>query len=111
MNANRPSTKTFLLIVLITASAFVLWLCLLLVLWWSLKLLGFSYDLWAIIELLSTALAAAAVFTAGFIAYRELSEISNSRYMEVVERLLGELNSNENIEARRWIFQTSRSRS
>ena len=105
MITNRPSMRTFLLIVLITAGAFVLWLSLLLLLWWFLGTLGVSYDLWAMIESLSTALAAAAVFTAGFIAYRELSEISNSRYMEVVERLLGELNSNENIEARRWIFQ------
>jgi hypothetical protein len=105
MITNRPSMKTFLLIVLITASAFILWLSLLLLLWWSLRSFGFPYDLWAIIESLSTALAAAAVFTAGFIAYRELSEISNSRYMEVVERLLEELNSIENIEARRWIFQ------
>jgi hypothetical protein len=105
MNTNRPSIATFLLIVLITAGAFILWLSLLLLLWWILKALGSSFDLWAIIESLSTALAAAAVFTAGFIAFRELSEISNSRYMEVVERLLEELNSEENIEARRWIFQ------
>ena len=65
MNANRPNGKTFALIVLITSGAFILWLCLLLILWWSLKALGSSYDLWAMIEALSTALAAAAVFTAG----------------------------------------------
>jgi len=105
MDISRSSRKTFILIVLITTGGFILWLGLMLLLWWILKAVGSSYDLWAIIESLSTALAAAAVFTAGFIAYRELSEISNSRYMEVVERLLEELNSNENIDARRWIFQ------
>ena len=105
MDTNRPSGKTFALIVLITSGAFILWLCLLLILWWGLKALGSSYDLWAMIEALSTALAAAAVFTAGFIAYRELSEISNSRALEVADRLFEELNSDENIAARRWIFQ------
>jgi hypothetical protein len=104
MNTNRPSGKTFTLIVLITSGAFILWLGLLFGLWWTLKALGGSYDLWAIIEALSTALAAAAVFTAGFIAYRELSEISNSRTLEVADRLFEELNSEEIIEARRWIF-------
>jgi hypothetical protein len=105
MNANRPSGKTFALIVLITSGAFMLWLCLLLLLWWILKAQGVSYDLWAMIEALSTALAAAAVFTAGFIAYRELSEISSSRALEVADRLFEELNSDDNIAARRWIFQ------
>jgi hypothetical protein len=57
------------------------------------------------VESLSTALAAAAVFGAGYIAYIELNEVSNSRYMEVADRLFDELNSPENIEARRRIFQ------
>lgn len=105
MDANRLSRKTFILIILITSGAFILWLGLLSLLWVGLKLSGFSQELWAIIESLSTALTAAAVFTAGIIAYRELSEISNTRYMEVADRLFEELNSNENIEARRWVFQ------
>lgn len=105
MDANRLSRKTFILIILITSGAFILWLGLLSLLWVGLKLSGFSQEIWAIIESLSTALTAAAVFTAGIIAYRELSEISNTRYMEVADRLFEELNSNENIEARRWVFQ------
>lgn len=59
----------------------------------------------ASIESLSTALAAALVLGAGFIAYRELSEVANSRYMEIADRLFEELNSTENIEARRRVFQ------
>lgn len=105
IDVNRSSRKTFLLIILIISAAFILWLVLLLLLWAILKSAGASSDLWAMIESLSTALAAAAVFTAGFIAYRELSEISNTRYMEVADRLFEELNSDENIEARRWVFQ------
>jgi hypothetical protein len=57
------------------------------------------------IEALSTAVAAAAVLSAGFVAYRELSEAASSRHMEVAERLFEELNSSENIQARRWVFQ------
>ncbi len=62
-------------------------------------------NLIATIEALSTALAASAVFGAGYIAYSELSEVANSRYMEVADRLFDELNSPESIEARRRIFQ------
>lgn len=105
MDINRSSRKTFIVIVLLTLGGFILWLGLMFLLGWILKAKAPSSDLWAIIESLSTALAAAAVFTAGFIAYRELSEISNSRYLEVADRLFEELNSSENIEARRWIFQ------
>jgi hypothetical protein len=40
-----------------------------------------------------------------YIAYRELSEISSTRHMEVANQLFDELNSHENVEARRWIYQ------
>jgi hypothetical protein len=64
-----------------------------------------SSDVWAMVEALSVALTAAAAFGAGFIAYRELSELSSSRHLEVAGRLFEELNSLENIDARRWVFQ------
>ena len=57
------------------------------------------------LEALSTTVAAAAVFGAAFIAYQELSEIANTRYMDIADRLFGELNSPENVAARRRIFQ------
>ena len=69
------------------------------------KMVEIQTDSIATIESLSTALAAAAVIGAGFIAYRELSEVANSRYMDIADRLFDELNSPENIEARRRIFQ------
>ena len=59
----------------------------------------------AILESLSTAVAAAAVFGAAYFAYQELSEIANTRHMDIADRLFGELNSPENVEARRRIFQ------
>jgi hypothetical protein len=74
-------------------------------LWCNLSTQEVCAESLASIEALSTALAAAAVFGAGFIAYRELSEVANSRYMEIADRLFNELNSPDNIEARRRIFQ------
>jgi len=74
-------------------------------LWCGLSAQKICTESLASIEALSTALAAAAVFGAGFIAYRELSEAANSRYMDIADRLFEELNSPENIEARRRIFQ------
>ncbi len=57
------------------------------------------------LESISTAVGAAAVFGAAYIAYQELSEVANTRYMDIADRLFGELNSSKNIEARRHIFQ------
>ena len=57
------------------------------------------------LEAISAAVAAAAVFGAAYFAYQELSEVANTRYMDIADRLFGELNSPENIEARRHIFQ------
>jgi hypothetical protein len=73
--------------------------------WLALRAVHLETDLWAMIEALSTAVTAAAVLGGGFVAYRQLSEGASSRHMEVADRLFRELNSEENIRARRWIFQ------
>lgn len=57
------------------------------------------------VEALSTVVAAAAVLGAGFVASRELNELSASRHLDVADRLFGELNSAEAIAARRWVYQ------
>jgi len=59
----------------------------------------------SILEAISSAIAAAAVFGAAYFAYQELDEISKSRHIEVADRLFDELNSQESIKARRRIFQ------
>jgi Domain of unknown function (DUF4760) len=59
-----------------------------------------------ILEAISSAIAAAAVFGAAYFAYQELDEISKSRHIEVADRLFDELNSPKSIEARRRIFQS-----
>jgi hypothetical protein len=105
MQANSSERLTLIIIVGITAIGCVVWLGAQFFVWLFLQAVGVSTDLWAMVEALSTAVAAAAVLSAGFVAYRELSEIASSRHMEVADRLFHELNSSENIEARRWIFQ------
>jgi hypothetical protein len=91
--------------ILITVLCFFLWVMGLLVLWMVLNYFGISSNIWTMIEAMSTAITAAAVFGAGFIAYRELTESLSSRHLAVVDRLFDELNSPVNIEARRWVYQ------
>ena len=58
--------------------------------WLGLQGLHLPVDFFAMLEALSTAVAAAAVISAGFVAYKELSEISNTRQLEIVNRLFEE---------------------
>ena len=105
METQPAQRRTLLWIVAISSIGVLTWLGLLLLLWRALEASGWSVDLWAMIGALSTAVATAAVFTAGYVAYRELSEISNSRLIDITQRLFDELNSSENIAARRWVYQ------
>jgi hypothetical protein len=106
MNANWSGRWTFIAIVASTAIGFIFWLISLFYFWLLLRaIVGAAVDFWAMTGALSTAVAAAAVLGAGVVAYRELSEVASSRYLEVGDRLFSELNSTQNIAARRWIFQ------
>jgi hypothetical protein len=105
MNANWSGRLTLILIVAITVAGFLLWVGWLFFVWLFLQIVGVAANFWAMTEALSTAVAAAAVLGAGFVAYRELSEVASSRHMGVADRLFEELNSTENIAARRWVFQ------
>ena len=78
----------------------------------ALLLISFIWDYFSIdknftgiLEAISTAVTAAAVFGAAYFAYQELSEVANTRYMDIADRLFADLNLPENIEARRCIFQ------
>lgn len=88
----------------ITAIGLLAWLGVQFFLWLFLRLIGLDTSLWGMISALSTAVAAAAVLGAAFVASRELSELASARYLEVADRLFSELNSAENITARRWVF-------
>jgi len=100
-----PGWVTALAIVAITAAGFILWVGLQVIVWSTLRLLSIDTDLWAMIEALSSAVTVAALISGGYIAYRELDELSNTRYIEISNQLFEELNSPKNIEARRWVLQ------
>ena len=97
--------KTLIIIFGVTGIGLLVWLAMLLLLWIILQAFGILADYWSIVASLSTAVEAAVFLGVGFIAYRELAEVAESRYIEVAERLFDELNSPESVDARRWIFQ------
>lgn len=106
MNSKYAVDRTILIIIITaTVVGFILWVAILVILWLVLKLTGVQPDFWAMMEALSTAVGAAAFLGASFVAYRELNEASRTRHLEVVDHIFNELNSPENIEARRWIYQ------
>lgn len=105
MSVSLARYSTLIIIVALTGLALFLWLGGLFLLWLLLHGLGIDAGFWTMTEALSTAVAAAAVLGAGFVAYRELNEVSSSRHMEVANRLFEELNATECIEARRWVFR------
>lgn len=105
MKTNSREKRSFFLIVSITLVGLFVWLGSLLILQLILRLVGLPSNYFAIVEALSTAITAAAVLGGGYLAYHELNEQAIIRYMEVADRLFEELNSGENIAARRWIFQ------
>lgn len=104
MNSRWFERHPLAVFVSITLAALVVGLGLLFFVWLMLRVLGVNTGLWPMIEAMSTALTAAAVLGAAFVASRELSELASSRHLDVADKLFDELNSQENIEARRWVF-------
>ena len=105
MNGNWSGRKTLLVIAASTALGFLFWQFCLFLLWLFLQALGLSVDYWNMTQGLSSAAAVAALIGGGIIAYRELTEASSGRHVQVADSLFAELNSPENVEARRWIYQ------
>jgi hypothetical protein len=105
MNTNWSGRRALGVALAITAIAFAAGMAALFLAWGFLRLLGDTSDVWAMIEAVATALAAATVFGAGVFAYLELAEQSKGRYITVADRLFDELNEPENVRARRWVFQ------
>ncbi len=97
--------NTYIVIIVLTIAGFLIWSGFLLVVWTFLRNQGYSTSYWSMVEALSTAVAAAGVGAAGYVAYKELSEISSGRHIDVADKLFIELNSPENIDARRWVYQ------
>jgi len=104
MNSNWSGRRTLAVVAICTVLGLAIGLLLILSIWGVLHARGSASSYWAMTEALATAVTAATVIGAGFLAYRELDEASNSRHLAVADRLFEELNAPENVAARRWIF-------
>ncbi|HSR30751.1 MAG TPA: hypothetical protein VLY63_09325 [Anaerolineae bacterium] len=105
MSGNWSGRMTLFAIAASTMLGFLLWLFCLYLLWLFLEALGLTVDYWNMTQALSSAVAVAALMGGGVIAYREMTEASSGRHVQVADTLFGELNSPESVEARRWIYQ------
>jgi hypothetical protein len=97
--------KTIGVFIVVTLAVFLLWVFGIYLFLRIFDSPAFSDNVFVAIEALSTALAVATVFGAGYFAIQELSESSKTRYMEIADKLFNELNSEENIEARKIVYQ------
>jgi hypothetical protein len=75
---DRPRVSVLLMIVGVTLVEFVALFGLTVCAWLLLLALGIPSNLWDMTQAVSTTVAAAAVFGAGFVAYRELGETPSS---------------------------------
>jgi|WetSurMetagenome_2_1015567.scaffolds.fasta_scaffold250803_2 hypothetical protein len=105
MIKKNNETSTLMIYFSIIALGFLLFLGGIYLLCYFLNLSGHPTDFWVCTAALASGITAAAVLGAGFMAYKELKEISSTRYLEVADKLFNELNSQENIDSRQWIFQ------
>ena len=88
--------KTIGVFIVVTLAVFLLWVFGIYLFLRIFDSPAFSDNVFVAIEALSTALAVATVFGAGYFAIQELSESSKTRYMEIADKLFNELNSEEN---------------
>ena len=105
MKTLKYGMKTLGVFIVVSLVVFLLWVFGISLIWRLIDSLALSGNLFVAIEALSTALAVATVFGAGYFAIQELSEVSKTRYMEIADKLFIELNSEENIEARKIVYQ------
>jgi hypothetical protein len=105
MATNWSGKRVIGVMLLLTAGGFILGMMALCVLWAILRRLGFALSFWAMTEAMATAVTAATVLGGAILAYRELSEASTTRHIEVADRLFDELNDPANVDARRHVFQ------
>jgi hypothetical protein len=92
-------------IVAIIIMCYLGWIGVLFLIWVLLQRAGVTSDFWIMAGTLSAGLGPAILFGGSALAFRQLSEAARGRHLGVADRLFEELNSHENIEARRWLFQ------
>jgi uncharacterized membrane protein len=102
--AKRSSWRRIGAMVAIAALGFLLWMGILLALWSTLNRLGVPTEFWPMAQTLTSTVTMVSILTGSILAVHQLSEAASNRHLAVADRLFEELNSSENIEARRWIF-------
>ncbi len=105
MTERKGAYSTPAIIAAITVGGFAIWMAFLAAVWGVLKAAGSTANFWEMTGALSTAAVVTAVVVAGYVANREFAELASTRHMEIADKLFEEMNSAENIAARRWVFQ------
>ena len=101
MSSKDSTTFLSLIISVLLVSVMIIFL-----IWLLLRVVGIRVDFWTAAVALASIGSMAAFFGGGYYASRQLKELSNSRHLQIADKLFEELNSEENIAARRWVFQS-----
>ena len=96
--------RTIMSVVAIAAVGFLVWIGVLLVLWAALNAVGVPTEFWPMAQTLTSTVTMVSILGGSILAVSQLSEAASNRHLAVADRLFEELNSPENIEARRWVF-------
>jgi hypothetical protein len=89
----------------IAVGVFAIWTFLAAIVWGVLQIAGVKFSYWDMLEAVSTAAAVAQVFGGGVVALVQLSESVDNRNLGIYNDVFEKMMSDENIEARRWIYQ------
>ena len=103
-NTKQPGRRSIVRLAVIALTGFLLWIGALLALWTTLNALGVPTEFWPMAQTLTSTLTMVSILGGSILAVHQLSEAASNRHLAVADRLFEELNSPENIEARRWIF-------
>jgi hypothetical protein len=87
-----------------SAGGFFLWVSFTVLIWIGLRMGGVQSDFWPMLESLSTAAVVAQFFGGGVVALWQLRDTADSRNLGIYNDMVEKLMSDENIEARRWIY-------
>jgi hypothetical protein len=89
----------------ISISVFAIWIFLTGIVWGTLQIFRIPFSYWDMLEAVSTAAAVAQVFGGGVVALVQLTESVDNRNLGIYNAVFEKMMAEENIEARRWIYQ------
>lgn len=101
----KTKNNTIVNYLLLLVAGLLGWLAVNYLLWRVFGQFEIFSNFWAMLEALSTAVTAAAILSAGLVANEEIKEANRTRHLSVMENLFQELNSEEHINARKWIYK------